>query len=107
MKKQKKKVKILKSSLLQLLEENQHLSRQITELQSRGTELTLENRELKKEVVKLQDGIRKHRDADGHNLCWYVPELWDLLPDKKEIKLSVPPEDEFLSCCRIYRDSLG
>jgi hypothetical protein len=106
MKKKRKLVKISKNSLLDILKDNKHLFRQITELQTRGTELTLENRELKKEVAKLQDGIRKHRDASGHNLCWFVPELWDLLPDKKEIKLSVPPKDEFLSCCRIYRDSL-
>jgi|SRR5271156_5825278 len=106
MKKKRKLVKISKTSLLDILKENKHLSRQITELQARGTELTLENRELKKEVTKLQDGIRQHRDASGHNLCWYVPELWDLLPDKKEIKLLAPPKDEFLSCCRIYRDSL-
>jgi hypothetical protein len=44
MKKKRKLVKISKNSLLDILKDNKHLSRQITELQTRGTELTLENR---------------------------------------------------------------
>lgn len=47
--------------------------------------------ELKAEVLKLRVGIRQHRDASGHNLCWYVPELWNLLPEKVEPKPEVPP----------------
>lgn len=63
--------------------------------------------ELKAEVIKLRAGIRQHRDANGHNLCWYVPELWNLLPDKIDPKPQVPPFDEFLDCCRSYRIGLG
>lgn len=62
--------------------------------------------ELKAEVLKLRTGIRQHRDAIGHNLCWYVPELWGLVPEKVEPQPKVPSEDEFLKCCRIYRKSL-
>lgn len=62
--------------------------------------------ELKTEVRKLRDGIRAHRDASGHNLCWYVPELWDLLPEKIAPSPQIPPTDEFLRCCKIYRLSL-
>ncbi len=36
--------------------------------------------ELIAEVKRLRAGIRTHRDARGHNLCWYVPELWGLSP---------------------------
>lgn len=62
--------------------------------------------DLKAEVIKLRAGIRKHRDSSGHDLCWYVPELWGLLPEKVEPQPKVPPTDEFLDCCRIYRHSL-
>lgn len=58
------------------------------------------------EVKKLRAGIRHHRDATDHNLCWYVPELWGLLPDKVEAQPSVPPRGEFLTRCAVYRDSL-
>jgi hypothetical protein len=59
------------------------------------------------EVLKLRAGIRAHRDATGHNLCWYVPELWALLPDKVEPKPDVPVTEEFLRKCAEYRASLG
>lgn len=62
--------------------------------------------ELKNEVIKLRNGIRAHRDSSGHNLCWYVPELWNLLPEKIEPSPEIPSKDEFLNCCKLYRDSL-
>lgn len=62
--------------------------------------------ELVSEVLKLREAIRKHRDARGHNLCWYVPELWNLLPEKSTPAPDVPPKQEFLDCCKAYRDSL-
>lgn len=62
--------------------------------------------ELRAEVRKLRAGIRQHRDATGHNLCWYVPELWELLPEKVVPQPEIPPTDEFLQCCKIYRKSL-
>lgn len=69
--------------------------------------MTMDERELFEEVVKLRNGIRRHRDATGHNLCWYVPELWNLLPEKVEPSPTVPPKDEFMRCCKAYRESLG
>ncbi len=62
--------------------------------------------ELKAEVKKLRAGIRQHRDASGHNLCWYVPELWNLLPDKIEPEPVVPELSEFIQHCAAYRLSL-
>lgn len=62
--------------------------------------------ELQREVKKLRAGIRQHRDATGHNLCWYVPELWNLLPEKVIPQPKIPSTDEFLQCCKIYRKSL-
>lgn len=66
--------------------------------------MTLE--ELKAEVKKYRAGIRQHRDATGHNLCWFVPELWNLLPEQVDPKPQVPPTEEFINCCKAYRKSL-
>lgn len=63
--------------------------------------------ELQAEVKRLREGIRQHRDSSGHDLCWYVPELWNLLPDKVEPQPDVPPTEEFLHCCKLYRQSLN
>lgn len=62
--------------------------------------------DLRGEVRKLRVGIRQHRDASGHNLCWYVPELWNLLPERVVPQPEVPPTDQFLECCQAYRRSL-
>jgi hypothetical protein len=35
------------------------------------------------EVRRLRDGIRKHRDSSGQELCWHHPALWSLLPEKR------------------------
>lgn len=66
----------------------------------------LTKKELVAEVIKLRNGIRKHRDNTGHNLCWYVPELWNLLPEKVEPKPDIPATKEFLMRCKKYRKSL-
>jgi hypothetical protein len=62
--------------------------------------------ELLAEAKKMREAIRKHRDSQLHELCWYHPEMWNLLPDKKEVRPSVPKRDQFLRGCQIYRDSL-
>lgn len=59
------------------------------------------------EVKKLRAGIRTHRDSTGHHLCWFATELWGLVPGKIDPKPEVPPTEEFLAHCRIYRESLG
>ena len=53
--------------------------------------------ELIAEVQKLRDGIRKHRDSNGHELCWHHPSLWGLLPEKTDPIPSVPEWSEFMS----------
>lgn len=62
--------------------------------------------ELRDEVKKLRTGIRKHRDCSGHDLCWYHPELWELLPEKIEPKPEVPELPEFIQNCVKYRLTL-
>jgi hypothetical protein len=99
-------VSISEEDLQRLLQDNSHMRDQVTKLQDRGTQLVMENRDLKVEVEKLRQGIRQHRDASGHNLCWYCPELWNLLPDKIEPHPQIPETEEFLHCCKQYRLSL-
>lgn len=68
---------------------------------------TMTHDDLMLEVRRLRNGIRNHRDAKGHNLCWYVPELWNLLPERIELQPEAPLTDEFLRCCAEYRKSIG
>src|ERR1043165_7998294 len=62
---------------------------------------------LEAEVRRLRAGVRAHRDASGHDLCWHHPELWSLLPEPiPQAPAAVPPEAEFLDRCRRYHASL-
>jgi len=71
------------------------------------TDLDLMSREqLLKEVKKLRAGIRRHRDGSGHDLCWYHPHLWNLLPEKIENQPKVPDWPQFMRGCIKYRESL-
>lgn len=58
------------------------------------------------EVRKLRDGIRKHRDSTGHDLCWHHPKLWRLLPEKADPAPVVPEWPQFMRGCIRYRASL-
>jgi hypothetical protein len=58
------------------------------------------------EVRRLRDGIRKHRDSSGHDLCWHHPELWSLLPEKTDPVPVVPEWPQFMRGCIQYRQSL-
>ena len=62
--------------------------------------------ELIDEVKKLREGIRQHRDSSRHELCWYHPSLWGLLPEKTDPIPVVPEWPEFISGCVKYRKSL-
>jgi hypothetical protein len=58
------------------------------------------------EVKRLRQGIREHRDSSGHELCWYHPALWSLLPEKSDALPEVPDWPEFIRGCVMYRQSL-
>jgi hypothetical protein len=62
--------------------------------------------ELIAEVKRLRAGIREHRDASGHELCWHHPKLWGLLPEAVDPEIAVPPWPKFLRGCLRYRESL-
>lgn len=67
---------------------------------------TMTRDDLIAEVKKLRAGIRQHRDASGHDLCHWVPELWLLVPDDRRKLPVVPPWPEFMQRCAAYRASL-
>lgn len=62
--------------------------------------------QLLKEIRRLRAGIRRHRDATGHDLCWYHPKLWALLPETTDPLPAVPTWSEFLAGCIKYRRDL-
>jgi hypothetical protein len=61
---------------------------------------------LQAEVRRLRAGIRAHRDASGHELCWHHPQLWGLLPEATDPQPVVPSWPQFLAGCIRYRASL-
>ena len=66
----------------------------------------LSREELVAEVKRLRAGIRRHRDTTGHDLCWYHPALWGLLPEKSDPLPAVPAWPQFLRGCVRFRQSL-
>ena len=62
--------------------------------------------QLMDEVQKLRDGIRKHRDSSGQELCWHHPALWGLLPERLDPVPVVPEWPQFMEGCVRYRQSL-
>lgn len=67
---------------------------------------TMSRDELAREVRRLRAGIRSHRDSSGHDLCWYHPQLWSLLPEQTSPDVAVPPWPKFMRGCIAYRASL-
>jgi hypothetical protein len=67
---------------------------------------TMERAGLIAEVKKLRAGIRRHRDTSGHDLCWYHPQLWALLPERPDPAIAVPPWEKFMRGCITFRASL-
>ena len=60
-----------------------------------------------REVARLRDGIRAHRSASGHELCWLNDvELWKLIEDDPRYPHdTLPVREEFLTQCRRYHES--
>lgn len=67
---------------------------------------TMSREQLIDEVRKLRQGIREHRDASMHQLCWHHPALWGLLPDRTDPQPVVPEWPQFMQGCIRYRQSL-
>lgn len=58
------------------------------------------------EAKRLRAAIRAHRDSSGMDLCWYHPDLWNLLPERAGPPIAVPEWPQFLRGCVRYRQSL-
>ncbi|MGZ4137540.1 MAG: hypothetical protein ACXVPX_08220 [Actinomycetota bacterium] len=67
---------------------------------------SLSHDELAREVLRLREGIRRHRDSSGHDVCWHHPELWGLLPEITDPIPTVPEWPQFLRGCIRYRQTL-
>ena len=67
---------------------------------------TMSRDALLQEVRRLRAGIRKHRDTSGHDLCWFQPALWALLPERTDPLPNVPEWPQFMRGCIRYRQSL-
>jgi hypothetical protein len=68
--------------------------------------LKLTRDQLIAEVKRLRAGIREHRDASGHELCWHHPKLWGLPAEPIPSHIPVPDWPQFLRGCVKYRESL-
>jgi len=66
----------------------------------------LSREQLIEAVKNLRNGIRQHRDATLHELCWHQPALWGLLPERTDPIPVVPAWPEFIRGCVKYRQSL-
>ena len=59
-------------------------------------------------IDALETAIRKHRAAQGQDLCWLNDlELWDVLKDGVMVDRQVPPWPDFMAGCIRYRQMLG
>lgn len=59
-----------------------------------------------KRIEELENAIRKHRSATGHNMCWENDEeLWVVLKDNIEINHKPPGWCKFITNCIKYRAS--
>ena len=67
---------------------------------------TMSREALLQEVRRLRAGIRAHRDTSGHELCWFHPALWALLPERTDPLPRVPEWPQFMRGCIAYRQSL-
>jgi hypothetical protein len=68
--------------------------------------IQMTHEQLVKEAKKLRQGIREHRDASMHGLCWHHPHLWGLLPERTDPQPVVPEWPQFMAGCIKYRQSL-
>ncbi len=64
--------------------------------------------QLCKEVMKLRNALRDLRDQQNHDMCWFNPEIFEILPEGKEKDKTtmVPPACQFIENCAIYRQTL-
>lgn len=72
-----------------------------------NAKLSDENDDLKKEIEKLRDAIRQHRDEKGHDRCWMDDDrLYSMLPEGNEgVDTTLPPRECFLKNCEKFYEN--
>lgn len=61
---------------------------------------------LRARIQELEDAIKKHRAAVGHDLCWENDdELHSVLKDGVVVNHTRPTKSEFMTRCEQYCDS--
>ncbi len=64
--------------------------------------------ETEKRYHKAREIVQEWVDKQGHERCWYYPDLFKRLVDVFDIKSSVDPQlpsrEEFEEGCRRYQD---
>lgn len=73
----------------------------MTDFASVGYEMLIQ--EQTKEIERLRDAIRLHRDEKGHDRCWLDDErLYSVLPEGEKADMILPCREEFLANCARY-----
>ena len=61
--------------------------------------------ELRREGMRLRNGIRRHRNAHNNDRCWILDsELYRLLPESLNAGTITIPRELVLKNCRAYYD---
>lgn len=59
-------------------------------------------------LLKIKEAILEWDGHEGHDRCWYYPDLYKKIADILEVKLKqepvLPPEEYFKEGCRRYRE---
>lgn len=68
--------------------------------------ISMSKEELQNEVMKLREGIRKHRDQKGDENCWLDDQfyLYGMLPEKIKVDPELPPKELMMVNCSRYYD---
>ena len=65
--------------------------------------LTLSARQMRKEITRLRNAIREHRNEKGHGRCWLDDQrLYAVLLENQTADFSLPSREEFLTNCAAY-----
>lgn len=66
----------------------------------------MSEQQLMGEVMKLREGIRKHRDQKGDENCWLDDQfyLYELLPEKINADPQLPDKELMMVNCSRYYD---
>ena len=66
--------------------------------------MTAENK-----LKQVKDIVQTWKDKQGHERCWYYPELFEKLAEVLDVKFTrdtkLPPQEEFEAGCKRFQNS--